>query len=65
MLTRIIGNINLKRCIRTIREYHNNVLDHYESPRNVGSFGKNEKKHWDRISWCTSMWRCDEATNQS
>ena len=27
----------------SIRYYHKNVLDHYENPRNVGSFAKNEK----------------------
>ena len=25
------------------RTYHSNILDHYENPRNVGSFSKDEK----------------------
>jgi NifU-like protein involved in Fe-S cluster formation len=25
------------------RSYHENVIDHYEKPRNVGSFDKNDK----------------------
>ena len=28
---------------KTIRYYHINVIDHYENPRNVGSFNKNDK----------------------
>ena len=28
---------------RTNRNYHINVIDHYENPRNVGSFNKNDK----------------------
>ena len=40
MLTRIIKTPNLRRCVRA---YHGNVIDHYESPRNVGSFDKNEE----------------------
>lgn len=27
---------------RTVRGYHKNVVDHYEKPRNVGSFDKND-----------------------
>tara|TARA_B100000524_G_scaffold256990_1_gene139368 strand:- start:266 stop:700 length:435 start_codon:yes stop_codon:yes gene_type:complete len=27
----------------TKRYYHKNIIDHYENPRNVGSFDKNEK----------------------
>ncbi len=26
-----------------VRVYHKNILEHYENPRNVGSFSKNEK----------------------
>jgi iron-sulfur cluster assembly enzyme ISCU, mitochondrial len=28
---------------RTKKYYHKNVIEHYENPRNVGSFNKNEK----------------------
>ena len=31
---------SLRKFIRT---YHKNILDHYENPRNVGSFSKDEK----------------------
>ena len=40
MLTRFIGINSVKRFIRA---YHSNVIDHYENPRNVGSFPKDEK----------------------
>ena len=29
--------------INTARSYHENVLDHYENPRNVGSLDKDKK----------------------
>lgn len=29
--------------VRSARYYHNNVIDHYENPRNIGSFNKTEK----------------------
>lgn len=29
--------------IKNIKNYHTNVLDHYENPRNVGSLDKNNK----------------------
>jgi Fe-S cluster assembly scaffold IscU len=32
----------IPRIIR--RQYHEKVIDHYEKPRNVGSFDKNDKK---------------------
>ena len=35
-----LNKINLLRP--SIRYYHKNVLDHYENPRNVGSFDKND-----------------------
>lgn len=36
----------LRRCGGSIgsRQYHEKVLDHYENPRNVGSFDKDEKR---------------------
>jgi Fe-S cluster assembly scaffold IscU len=38
---RIIKNI--KNIKNPYRFYHQNVIDHYENPRNVGSFNSNEK----------------------
>ncbi len=36
------GKVLLSR--RTaIRAYHENIIDHYENPRNVGSLDKNKK----------------------
>lgn len=26
-----------------VRSYHDNIIDHYENPRNVGSLDKNKK----------------------
>ena len=40
MLSRIIRP---KRFSKFIRYYHKNVIDHYDNPRNVGSFPKDEK----------------------
>ena len=40
MLTRIFRAQSFKKFHRA---YHKNVIEHYESPRNVGSFSKNEK----------------------
>lgn len=31
-------------CIKHYRFYHNNVIDHYESPRNVGSLDKKSNR---------------------
>ena len=36
-------NIKMFGMFKPARLYHQNVIDHYESPRNVGSFDKNEK----------------------
>lgn len=33
----------IKPLKESIRYYHKKVLDHYENPRNVGSFSKNDK----------------------
>jgi Fe-S cluster assembly scaffold IscU len=33
----------LKHCRFPYRPYHTNVIDHYENPRNVGSFDKKDK----------------------
>ncbi len=44
--------------------YSEKVLDHYENPRNVGSFGKEEAGVGYRHGWCASLWRCDETADQ-
>ena len=31
------------KILNQYRLYHNKVIDHYENPRNVGSFNKNDK----------------------
>ena len=31
-----------RNLVKYIRMYHKNVVDHYENPRNVGSFNKNQ-----------------------
>lgn len=31
------------RSSQLIRSYHENIIDHYENPRNVGSLDKNKK----------------------
>ncbi len=35
--------LNNSKYHRNIRLYHNNIIDHYENPRNVGSLNKNKK----------------------
>lgn len=37
-------NILFSRSPVIVRSYHENVIDHYENPRNVGSLDKNSKK---------------------
>jgi hypothetical protein len=32
-----------KLALRTVRGYHENIIDHYENPRNVGSLDKKKK----------------------
>jgi len=32
-----------RQCLKMMRMYHKNVIDHYENPKNVGSFSKDEK----------------------
>ena len=36
----LIKNIKIQRLYRS---YHKRVVDHYENPRNVGSFNSKEK----------------------
>ena len=33
----------MSSLVRGVRGYHDNIIDHYENPRNVGSFPKNDK----------------------
>merc|ERR1711865_694800 len=33
----------LRASVCKVRSYHDNVIDHYENPRNVGSLDKNDK----------------------
>ena len=42
-MLRINKNIKMFGMFKPARLYHQNVIDHYESPRNIGSFDKNEK----------------------
>ena len=45
MFTRFLyKNLNLTILSKTKVNYHEKVLDHYEKPRNVGSFNKNDKE---------------------
>jgi NifU-like protein involved in Fe-S cluster formation len=40
----ILTNIRLSHIVfRSFAFYHDNVIDHYEKPRNVGSLDKNKK----------------------
>jgi hypothetical protein len=38
---RAIGKSLVPRVI-SVRRYHENIVEHYENPRNVGSFDKND-----------------------
>mmetsp|Transcript_77997 Transcript_77997/g.153125 ORF Transcript_77997/g.153125 Transcript_77997/m.153125 type:complete len:159 (+) Transcript_77997:38-514(+) len=38
-----IGKCTNKTATRPARFYHDNIIDHYENPRNVGSLDKNKK----------------------
>jgi NifU-like N terminal domain len=37
----IFGSSKLS-FVRSIRAYHDNIVEHYENPRNVGSLDKND-----------------------
>ena len=46
MLARISRNLGCKgapRSVGLVRSYHENIVDHYENPRNVGSLDKKKK----------------------
>ena len=48
---------------RFVRQYHKNIIEHYENPRNVGSLNKNETSVGTGLVGCASVWRCDENAN--
>ncbi len=43
--------------------YSEKVIDHYENPRNVGSFDNNDEKRRQRHGGCTGLWRRDEVAD--
>lgn len=44
--------------------YSDKVIDHYENPRNVGSFDKKiNRGKWN--GGRAGLWRCNAVTNQS
>ena len=46
MLTRIVRHVGVgstPRSMGLVRLYHENIVDHYENPRNVGSLDKKKK----------------------
>ena len=49
MLSRIFFTKIPQQIVQMTRIYHKNVVDHYENPRNVGSFDKNEKNIYTSI----------------
>merc|ERR1712216_499377 len=42
MLSRTVRAFAQRFRIGSVRSYHENVVDHYENPRNVGSFDKKD-----------------------
>ena len=56
----ITRNIKIKNLSRL---YHKKVIDHYENPRNVGSFDSKENNIGTGLVGCPSVWRCNEITN--
>lgn len=43
MLIKLLKHYNLKRQFMKTRSYHKNVIDHYENPRNVGAFPRDDE----------------------
>jgi hypothetical protein len=41
-LTRTVGSRFAPAAQQQTRLYHENIVEHYENPRNVGSFDKND-----------------------
>ena len=46
----------LRASVCKVRSYHDNVIDHYENPRNVGSLDKNVKIGSPRCCLCADLW---------
>ena len=42
MLARSLVRSSRPGAVRLARGYHQNIIDHYETPRNVGSLDKND-----------------------
>lgn len=43
--------------------YSEKVIDHYENPRNVGSFDNNDENVGSGMVGCTGLWRRDELAD--
>jgi len=41
---KVLGSVRGEVIAKAVRSYHDNIIDHYENPRNVGSLDK-KKKH--------------------
>lgn len=39
----VLGSFRTDTVLKLTRSYHDNIIDHYENPRNVGSLDKNKK----------------------
>ena len=39
----VLGSFRAETVSKAVRGYHDNIIDHYENPRNVGSLDKNKK----------------------
>lgn len=38
-----VRRTNISKLIPLVRQYHENIIDHYENPRNVGRLNKDSK----------------------
>lgn len=41
---KVMGPLRSDIIARASRSYHDNIIDHYENPRNVGSLDKKKKQ---------------------